>query len=234
MVGERRLSEARLLAAAAERRRLARDLHDGVQNELVALILGLALVEQDGDTPPPLAAKLSALGERAQATLGAIREIAHGIRPPALAAAGVVEAMRAQAKLAAMTVALTGTAPRSSDDAEEAVYFACLEALQNAVKHTSREAAVRLRFRHRDGRLAVLIEDDGCGFVHARGREGAGLTNIRDRIAAVGGAVRIRSTVGGGTIVVVTLPWPEKPAPTVPAVPAITPPCADSGSAHRR
>jgi signal transduction histidine kinase len=87
---QQRLSRARISAAAEERRRVARDLHDGVQNELVSLIVGLALAEQHPDTPPAVAAKLSVLGARAEATLDAIREIARGIHPPLLAAAGVI------------------------------------------------------------------------------------------------------------------------------------------------
>jgi signal transduction histidine kinase len=213
-VEERRLSRARLAGAAQERRRVARDLHDGVQNELVSLILGLSLAEDDRNTPPELAASLSVLRARAQSTLSGIREIAHGIRPPLLASAGVIAALRAQAALATITVNLVGAAPRSSDSAEEAVYFACLEALQNVAKHASRSARVMLRLRYRDGRLAVRIADDGGGFVQVRGREGAGLTNIRDRVASVGGKATISSTPGQGTVVDVALPWPARPAPT--------------------
>jgi signal transduction histidine kinase len=126
----------------------------------------------------------------------------------------VIEALRAQATLAPITVNLLGAAPRSSDNAEEAVYFACLEAIQNVAKHASRSARVTLRLRYRDGRLSVRIEDDGGGFVQIRGREGAGLTNIRDRVASVGGKARISSTPGQRTLVAVALPWPAKP--TVP------------------
>jgi signal transduction histidine kinase len=198
---------------------VARDLHDGVQNELVSLILGLSLVEDDRHTPPELAASLSVLRARAQSTLSGIREIAHGIRPPLLAAAGVIAALRAQAALATMPVNLVGAAPRSSDNAEEAVYFACLEALQNVAKHTPRSASVSLRLHYRDGRLAVRIADDGGGFVQIRGREGAGLTNIRDRLASVGGKARISSTPGQGTVVAIALPWPAKPAAPTPALP---------------
>jgi hypothetical protein len=122
---------------------VARDLHDGVQNELVSLILGLSLAEDDPDTPPELAASLSVLRAGAQSTLSGIREIAHGVRPPLLAAAGVVEALRAQAALARIPVNLVGAAPRSSDNAEEAVYFACLEAPQKRG-----QARVGIRERH--------------------------------------------------------------------------------------
>lgn len=204
------LSQARISAAARERRRVARDLHDGVQNELVALIVDLSVAEQDRETPPVLAARLSALRARAGATLDAIREIAQGVTPPILAAAGFVEAIRAQAERAPTTASLSGDAPRSSDAAETAAYFACLEALQNVAKHASRAARVTLRVRHHDGHLAVRIEDDGGGFVRVPGREGLGLTNIRDRITAVGGAVSITSTLGRGTVVAVALPWPAR------------------------
>jgi signal transduction histidine kinase len=216
--GEQRwLSRARLAGAAQERRRVARDLHDGVQNELVSLILGLSLAEEDRDTPPDLAANLSVLRARAQATLSAIREIAHGIRPTLLAAAGVIEALRAQAALSRITVSFVGTAPRSSDDTEEAVYFACLEALQNVAKHAHHSARVTLRMCYRDGKLAVRIEDDGGGFIRVRAREGAGLTNIRDRLVAVGGTVRISSTPGRGTVVAAAVPWPAKLIAPTPA-----------------
>jgi signal transduction histidine kinase len=88
------------------------------------------------------------------------------------------------------------------------LYFACLEALQNVAKHAGREAQVTIRVRCPDEKLTVRIEDDGCGFARIPAREGVGLTNIRDRIAAVGGTVRITSTLGRGTVVAVALPWP--------------------------
>jgi signal transduction histidine kinase len=136
---------------------VARDLHDGVQNELVSLIVGLSLAEEDRDTSPELAATLSGLRARAQATLSSIREIARGICPPLLASAGVTEAIRAQAALARITVNVIGTAPRSSTEAGEAVYFASLESLQNVAKHARRSACVTLRMRYRHGRLAVRM-----------------------------------------------------------------------------
>jgi signal transduction histidine kinase len=92
------------------------------------------------------------------------------------------------------------------------VYFACLEALQNVTKHAGPAARVTLRLRYRGGTLSVRIADDGGGFHRVPGREGAGLTNIRDRVASVRGTVRITSTPGRGTVVAVTLPWPARPA----------------------
>ena len=195
---ERRLARARLAGADEERERLARDLHDGVQNELVSLIIGLSDAEEDRDTAPELVARLSGLRERAQATLTEIREIARGNRPLLLTVAGVIEAIREQAERTSLTVGLLGSALRSSDAAEEAVYFACLEALQNIAKHAP-NSQVTLQLRQRDRKLAVRIEDDGDGFLLERIREGSGLRNIRDRIIAVGGTSNVTSILGRGT-----------------------------------
>jgi signal transduction histidine kinase len=92
------------------------------------------------------------------------------------------------------------------------VYFSCVEALQNVAKHAGPAARVTLRVRHRDRSLGVRIEDDGGGFVAVRGREGLGLTNIRDRMTAVGGSVKITSAPGRGSVVAVALPWPTRQA----------------------
>ena len=107
---------------ADERRRLERDLHDGVQNELVALIVKLALAQQDSETPPAVAEMLAGLEARAQAALDSVRSIARGIYPPLLADFGLARALRAQARRAPIEVRLEGTAPRGTEPAEEAVY----------------------------------------------------------------------------------------------------------------
>jgi signal transduction histidine kinase len=176
-VEERRLSRARLSGAAQERRRVARDLHDGVQNELVSLILGLSLAEDDPNTPPESGDAGNDHGQPRRRRSAQQRQRRGG---------GVL---------------------------------ACPEALQNVAKHASRSASVTLRLRYRDGRLAVRIEDDGGGFVQIRGSERAGLTNIRDRLASVGGKAKITSTPGQGTVVAVRLPWPARAAATTPVRP---------------
>jgi signal transduction histidine kinase len=198
------------LAGEGERRRLERDLHDGVQNELVALIVKLTMAEQDPRTPPALAGTLSELVARAEAALGSVREIAHGIYPSPLAAFGVLAALRAQARRASLEVSLEGTAPRSSEEAEVAVYFSCLEAIQNVAKHAGRQARVSVRCQHDHGTLAVCIADDGDGFDPAHAREGGGLRNIRDRIHTLGGTVELTSRPGRGTVVTISLPWPAR------------------------
>ncbi len=193
---------------ADDRRRLERDLHDGVQNELVALIVKLALAQQDPETPPGLVEMLAELEAGAQAALDSVRDIARGIYPPLLADFGLTEALRAQAARAAVDVRLAGSAPRGTETAEEAVYFACSEAIQNAAKYAGRGAQVTLRLRHDQGSLAVCIADDGRGFDPAHTPEGAGVQNIRDRIEDHGGAFEVASRPGHGTVLTISLPWP--------------------------
>ena len=193
---------------ADERRRLERDLHDGVQNELVALIVTLALAQEDPRTPPALVQTLAGLEARAQAALDSVRNIVRGIYPPALADFGLARALRAQAARSPIHVSLEGTAPRSTDAAEEAVYFACSEAIQNAAKYAGDEARITLRLRHEQGSLAVRIADDGRGFDPARTPGGAGLQNIRDRIEDLGGTSSLASSPGHGTVLTISMPWP--------------------------
>jgi signal transduction histidine kinase len=200
------------LAGDDERRRLERDLHDGVQNELVALIVKLRLAEQDRDTPPALAGTLAALGARAAATLDSVRGIARGVYPPLLAAFGVPQALRAQAARASVDVSILGTPPRSSDEAEGAAYFSCSEAIQNVAKHAGGAAHATLRLHHNHGTLAVRIEDDGRGFDRAHTPDGAGLRNIHDRIQTLGGTAKLSSSPGCGTVLTIVLPWPPRRA----------------------
>ncbi len=197
---------------ADERRRLERDLHDGVQNELVALIVKLALAQQDAETPPAVAEMLSGLEARAPAALDAVRNIVRGIYPPLLADFGLAKALRAQTARAPVHVSLEGTAPRSTKAAEEAVYFACSEAIQNVAKYAGRSAQVTLRLRYDQGSLAVRIADDGRGFDPSLTPEGTGLQNIRDRIEVLGGTFKVASSPGRGTVLTISLRWPVAPA----------------------
>jgi signal transduction histidine kinase len=204
------------LAGEDERRQMERDLHDGVQNELVALIVKLTLAEQDRSTPPALAGALSELIARAQAALDSVREIAHGIYPSTLGAFGVLEALRAQARRAPLELSLERTAPRSTEQAQVAVYFSCTEALQNIAKHAGRDARVTLRCQHDHETLAVRIADNGDGFDPTRTPEGAGLKNIRDRIQTLGGTVKLTSKPRRGTVLTLSLPWPPRQPNSAP------------------
>ena len=168
------------LGGASERRRLERDLHDGVQSELVALLVELAVAQQDPKTPRALAWTLAAIDARARAALDSVRSIARGIYPPVLADFGLAVALRAQAARAAVGLRLVGTVPHAAEEAEEAVYFACSEAIQNVVIHAGDAARVVLRLLHNHGSLVVRISDDGQGF-----------------------------EPGWGTVLTLALPWPK-------------------------
>ena len=201
------------LARADERRRLARDLHDGVQNELFSLMLRLKIAEADRTTPSALAATFVALEDHAAAALASLREIAHGIYPLPLAKLGLTEALRAQAARVPISVNIAGTTPRSTHEAEAAIYLCCSEAIQNVVKHAGPSARVKLGLHSNHGVLTVRIEDDGRGFDLAQTPDGAGLRNIRERAQTLGGTFTIASIPGHGTVLTISLPWPPDSCP---------------------
>ena len=207
---------AAALARADERQRVARDLHDGVQNELLSLILKIKMAEEDRNTPSALTATFVALGDHAAAASASLREIAYGIYPLPLVKLGLIEGLRAQAARAPIGVSIAGTAPRSTDKAEAAVYLCCSEAIQNAAKHAGPSAQVKLGLEHNHGVLVVGIEDDGRGFDRAQTPDGTGLRNIRERVQTLDGTLRLASTPGHGTILTTWLPWPPRQLTTNP------------------
>jgi signal transduction histidine kinase len=194
--------------SASERRRIERDLHDGVQTELVALLVKLSIARQDPDVPPDVAAVLADIEGRAQVALDSVRNIARGIYPPVLADFGLHEALRAQAARADVRTSVAGTVPRGTEEAEEAVYFACSEAIQNVVKHAGDGSQVAFRLHHSQRSLVVRISDDGRGFDLGKTRQGVGLRNIRDRIEDLGGTVELAARPGRGTVITLSVPWP--------------------------
>lgn len=202
-------SARRLPSRSIDVRRLERDLHDGVYAELVSLILRLKLTEEDDLTPPELAGKLAGLGDHACAVLDSLREITHGFHPIALSRHGVAPALKARATRSPITVTVSGAAPRSTDEAERAVYFACSEAIQNTIKHAGPEAELTISLRLADRTLTVQAQDDGCGFDLTHAHVGSGLRNITDRIRARGGSVKVSSKSGLGTRLVISVPWPR-------------------------
>ncbi len=192
------------LAGAADgaRRKIERDLHDGAQQQLVALRVKLALaremLEQDsGDA----ARMVDDLGPEVDEIIEEVRSLAHGIYPPLLASDGLGEALRAAARRSPLPVTVRANGVgRLAPEIESAVYFCCLEALQNAAKHAAGASGVVVELSNLDG-LGFQISDDGCGFPAGRRDEGSGITGMRDRLAAVGGEVRVESTPGAGTMV---------------------------------
>jgi signal transduction histidine kinase len=205
---ELRESRARIVATAdAERRRLERDLHDGAQQHLVALAVNLRLATDIiADDPASGMEMLDQMVEDVQATIREVRELAHGIYPPLLAGGGLAEALRAAASRAAIPVTVTAHGVgRYSQDIETAVYFCCLEALQNVGKHAP-EATAEVRLWEESGGLLFSVSDNGPGFDVARARAGHGLINMSDRLGAIGGTVRWESQPGQGTTVTGSVP----------------------------
>ena len=205
---ELRRSRARIVASAdAERRRVERDLHDGAQQHLVALAVNLRLTRDlVTDDPESATLMIDELAEEVKATIQELRDLAHGIYPPLLADSGLGEALRAAGRRSPLpvTVAADGVG-RYSLEIESALYFCCLEALQNAAKHAA-GARVEVRLWEESGGLLFSVSDDGPGFDVALARGGHGYVNMADRLGAIGGTVRWDSAAGQGTTVSGSVP----------------------------
>ncbi len=207
LIEDLRASRQRLVTAQDEaRRRLERNIHDGAQQDLVALTIKLRLA---GMTVENLAQAKQAFGELqtdAGEALENLRDLAHGIYPPVLADLGLAAALNAQAARSAVPVTVEadgiGRFPR---EAEAAVYFCCLEALQNIAKYAHATQA-RLCVRARGGTLGFTVSDDGAGYDTRRTPMGSGQRNMADRLAALGGQLEVRSAPGQGTTVTAHLP----------------------------
>jgi signal transduction histidine kinase len=199
---ELQASRARIVAAAdAERRRIERDLHDGAQQYLVAIAVKARLIQQLARTDPAGGAALTQdLVRDVESALDELRTLAQGIYPPLLSSSGLAEALGAASRRTPIPVRLeTDGVGRYQPELEAAVYYCCLEALQNASKHAGDGTSAALRLWEEAGSLLFEVDDDGAGFDPASGTAGAGLTNMRDRIGAVGGTLRIESALGAGT-----------------------------------
>jgi signal transduction histidine kinase len=198
-----RASRQRLVHAQdEERRRIERNLHDGAQQQLVALSVKIRLIEgliqRDVAKARELLAGLTADAGDAIETL---RDLARGIYPPLLADRGLVAALEAQVRKAAIPAEVVADRiARYPQEVEATVYFCALEALNNAAKHSGASRA-RVRLAHEDGVIAFAITDDGAGFDAAEKRDGTGLRGMTDRVDAVGGTLDIRSGPGVGTTV---------------------------------
>jgi signal transduction histidine kinase len=199
---ELRASRARIVAAGdAERRKLERNLHDGAQQHLVALAVKLRLAKDAVDDQEPDAADLiEEIRADLQDAIGELRALAHGIFPPLLMSGGLAEALPAAATRAALPTSVEVTdVGRYQPDTEAAIYFCCMEALQNAGKHAGDGATARLRMWQTEGELHFEVSDDGHGFDTARVTTGHGFVNMSDRIGAIDGTLKVTSAPGAGT-----------------------------------
>jgi signal transduction histidine kinase len=203
-----RTSRQRLVTAQdEERRKLERNLHDGAQQQLVALNVKLGLLERLVERDPAQAkAVASQLQGDATEALEELRDLARGIYPPLLADQGLAAALGSQARKSAVPVTIEAEGVgRYARGAEAAVYFSCLEALQNVAKYASASSAT-VRLTDGDGRLRFEVTDDGDGFDPSTSSYGTGLQGIADRLAALDGTVQIMSSPGAGTTVAGSLP----------------------------
>jgi signal transduction histidine kinase len=204
LVEELRASQRRIVAAQdAERRRLERNIHDGSQQQLVALSVKARLARGFVDRDPEKTADL--LGQiegELQTALDDLRDLARGIYPPLLADKGLGAALEAQARRSPLPVTVdSDSLGRYPQEVEAAVYFSCLEALQNVAKHASASAA-SVTLSQSNGRLTFEVADDGRGFDPGATGYGTGLQGIADRVGALHGDLAVSSRPGGGTKVV--------------------------------
>jgi signal transduction histidine kinase len=202
-LAELKASRQRIVAAQdAERRRLERNLHDGAQQQLVALSMKLGLAgAMIGKDPNQAARLVDDLRTDTQEALDNLRDLARGVYPPLLADQGLVAALESQSRKVSVPLIVDGDGiGRYAQEVEAAVYFCTLEALQNVSKyaHASR---IEVRIRDKEGELGFTITDDGEGFDMSATSYGTGLQGMVDRLAAQGGILDIRSHPGEGTTV---------------------------------
>lgn len=217
---ELRASRQRLVAAGDEaRRRLERNLHDGAQQQLVALKVRLSLAERMLAKGKPVDALLAQLRSDTDEAIENLRDLARGIYPPLLAAEGLVVALRGQARKAAVPVEVDAEGiGRYDQGVEAAVYFCCLEALQNVAKYADATSA-RIGLRGGADSVSFTVTDDGDGFDPTATPMGAGLVNMTDRVDALGGTVSLHSERGRGTTLSGRIPTAT--VPTGPASPSL-------------
>jgi signal transduction histidine kinase len=210
LIEDLRASRQRLVTAQDEaRRRLERNIHDGAQQDLVALAIKLQLAETTLAADPaqtgPVFGELKA---DTAVALENLRDLARGIYPPLLADLGLAAALNAQASKSPLPVTVEANGiGRFSQDTEAAVYFCCLEALQNTVKYAHATQAWISLHAH-NGTLHFTVSDDGTGYDAHRTPMGSGLRNMADRLAALRGQLEIQSAPRHGTIITGHLPIP--------------------------
>jgi signal transduction histidine kinase len=203
-----RMSRQRIVAAADEaRRRLERDIHDGAQQQLVAMLVQLNLAQMvAARESPKVQEMLIQIKANADEALQTLRDLARGVYPPLLASNGLAAALKAQAGKVPLPVTVDAVGVgRYDQETEAAVYFCCLEALQNIAKSAQAKSAA-VRVWTENGRLNLSVVDDGIGFDVERSIRGSGLQNMVDRMEALSGSLEIVSAPGHGTSITGSVP----------------------------
>jgi len=190
-----------------ERRRLERNLHDGAQQQLVAIAIRQRLVQQLVPRDPAKAVEmLSDLQEDTAGAIDNLRDLARGIYPPLLADQGLAAALEAQARKVPLPISVEAQGlARCAQEQEACAYFCILEALQNVTKYAGASFAT-VRLWEEDERLAFSVMDDGAGFEPKQTSYGTGLQGMADRLAVLDGTLEVRSAPGEGTTVTGVLP----------------------------
>ena len=208
-----RASRTRLVATSDQaRERLERDLHDGAQQGILGLRLKLTLASEMVAEDPQEGQRLLAMIERQMDdVLAELRALAHGVYPPILREYGTVSALESAVLRVALPISVHSTGVgRYPEATEAAVYFTCLEALQNVVKHGGPDANVEMRLSQDGDELRFEVVDSGTGFDPGATTLGDGLTNMRDRVEAVGGTLIVASRPRSGTTIRGRVPIPPK------------------------
>lgn len=199
-------SRARIVAAADEsRRRIERDLHDGIQQRLITLALKLRTIDSDLADAAPVREPLAALDAELIEAVDELREVSRGIHPAVLTEGGLGPALRALARRSPVPVELSvDVGTRLPPTVEAAAYYVAAESLTNVAKHAN-ASVVELSAELDDAHLAVAIRDDGAGGADAS--RGSGLIGLIDRVEALGGTLVCDSPKGMGTTVSIEIPW---------------------------
>ncbi len=209
LVGEMRDTQSRAAASADDaREQIERDLHDGAQQRLIMLRMKLQLAaERSGNAAPDTTEELNQLGTEVQLAIDELRALAAGVFPAVLGDFGPVAALKQAIRAAPVPTTVSGAnVGRYRREIERAIYFCCLEALQNTYKHanTATSSAVRISTRGRE--LTFEVTDNGLGFDVGTVALGAGLRNMHDRVASLGGSLTIDAGRGHGTRITGAIP----------------------------
>ena len=206
-IEDRRARRALVDAADTERRRIERNIHDGAQQQLVAIGVKAGLARTFVTKDPHRAiAIIDELRAEAQEALDGLREMTRGGYPPVLADEGLEAAIALKARHSPVPVSVeAGGVGRMPKPVEVAAFFCCLEAIQNAVKY-ARSTSILVTLRRSGGELAFSVADDGAGFDPPTVRRGIGMRSMAERVESLGGTFDVQSSVGSGTVVSGRLP----------------------------
>ena len=204
-----RVSRRRLLVAAdQERIRLEQDLHDGAQQRLVSLSLHLRLAaELAEEGRPPTSESLMAMHHAATEAVDELRDLAQGVYPARLHELGLARALHAVARRSPVRIDVVDTTSEKIDASTQvALYFVCVEAIQNATKHGGPDTTIEITLAADGENLVVSVADDGPGFDPAAHLDSRGLLNMADRVGALREDLSIDTAPGAGTTVTARLP----------------------------